>query len=154
MHVLIVTVGEDKRDPFVEQAYAYIAKSQTAFKVQARSVQEQKRASQDDNKVKVEEGKHLLAATTRCFRVALDERGQQFTSTDFAKKLQSWIMLGRPVSFLIGGATGLSQEVVDAADVRMSLSHMTLPHRLAFCVIAEQIYRAGEIMRGGPYHKA
>jgi 23S rRNA (pseudouridine1915-N3)-methyltransferase len=55
---------------------------------------------------------------------------------------------------LIGGPTGLGDEVRAAADERWSLSAMTLPHRLAVLVMAEQVYRAHEIARGGPYHKA
>jgi len=84
--------------------------------------------------------------------VALEVEGRAFGSRDFAK----W--LGRAenesvqtVVFLIGGAYGLPQELSKKADLRLSLSSMTLPHRLARLFLAEQIYRAFSILRGEPY---
>lgn len=84
--------------------------------------------------------------------VALEVDGRAISSRDFAK----W--LGRAenesvqtVVFLIGGAYGLPQELSKKADLRLSLSAMTLPHRLARLFLAEQIYRAFSILRGEPY---
>ena len=70
------------------------------------------------------------------------------------KKLHKLIEQPKPVAFLIGGPDGHTPEVRAKADAIWSLSQMTLPHKLALCVLAEQIYRAGEITRGGPYHRA
>ena len=84
--------------------------------------------------------------------VALEVDGRGITSGEFAK----W--LGRAenesvqtVVFLIGGAYGLPQELSKKADLRLSLSAMTLPHRLARLFLAEQIYRGFSILRGEPY---
>jgi 23S rRNA (pseudouridine1915-N3)-methyltransferase len=84
--------------------------------------------------------------------VALEVDGRAISSRDFAK----W--LGRAenesvqtVVFLIGGAYGLPQELSKKADLRLSLSAMTLPHRLARLFLAEQVYRAFSILRGEPY---
>jgi len=84
--------------------------------------------------------------------VALEVDGRPISSRDFAK----W--LGRAenesvqtVVFLIGGAYGLPQELSKKADLRLSLSAMTLPHRLARLFLAEQVYRAFSILRGEPY---
>jgi 23S rRNA (pseudouridine1915-N3)-methyltransferase len=84
--------------------------------------------------------------------IALEVDGRSLSSRDFA----SW--LGRAenesvqtVVFLIGGAYGLPEEVSKKADLRLSLSAMTLPHRLARLFLAEQIYRAFSILRGEPY---
>ena len=57
------------------------------------------------------------------------------------------------VSFVLGGAFGLSPRVLERAERRISLSPMTLPHEMARLVLAEQLYRAGTILRGEPYHK-
>jgi 23S rRNA (pseudouridine1915-N3)-methyltransferase len=59
----------------------------------------------------------------------------------------------REVAFLIGGAFGLSPDLIAEADRRLSLSGLTLPHEMARLVLAEQLYRAGTISRGEPYHK-
>jgi 23S rRNA (pseudouridine1915-N3)-methyltransferase len=84
--------------------------------------------------------------------VALDVRGRSLTSRDFAGLLAEWADSGDPhVAFLVGGASGLSSAVMGRAHERLSLSPLTLPHRLARIVLVEQIYRALTIQRGEPY---
>ena len=91
---------------------------------------------------------------TRDALVALDERGKSLTSIDFAKWLSQQQMQGRDVAFAIGGDEGLSEAVRGRAALVLSLSAMTLPHRLARLVLLEQVYRAVTIIRGEPYHKS
>jgi 23S rRNA (pseudouridine1915-N3)-methyltransferase len=85
--------------------------------------------------------------------IACDEGGRELTSTEFA----AWLTRERDRSaslvFLVGGAFGLDEKVKTAASFTLSLSRLTLPHELARLVLAEQLYRAGTIMRGEPYHK-
>jgi 23S rRNA (pseudouridine1915-N3)-methyltransferase len=84
--------------------------------------------------------------------IALEVDGQAWSSRRLADFVAECELASVPsVSFLIGGAYGLPPEVSRAADVRLSLSAMTLPHRLARVVLAEQIYRAYTILRGEPY---
>lgn len=84
--------------------------------------------------------------------VALEVNGVAFTSTAFAKQVQGWVEGGGSrLVFLIGGAEGLPSDVSAAAQRQMSLSKMTLPHRLARVILLEQIYRAFSIWRGEPY---
>lgn len=78
----------------------------------------------------------------------LHEKGQEFVSEDFAKKMESGN--GQAV-FVIGGALGFSDELLDQYR-QLSLSRMTMPHELARLVLIEQIYRAATIMRGKEYH--
>lgn len=86
--------------------------------------------------------------------VALDRTGRSWSSEELAQHLQRLSVEAHPgVALVIGGAYGLSNEVVSRADRRLSLSTMTLPHELARLVITEQLYRAGTILRGEPYHK-
>lgn len=85
--------------------------------------------------------------------VALDERGQSLDSRAFAAWLGRAQASGRPIAFAVGGDEGLSDEVRHRAALLMSLSPMTLPHRLAKVVILEQIYRAWTILRREPYHR-
>jgi 23S rRNA (pseudouridine1915-N3)-methyltransferase len=84
--------------------------------------------------------------------VALDPKGDSLTSTAFAKKLESYGRRGKgDVTFVLGGAEGIPETLVRSADARLSLSSLTLPHRLARVVLFEQIYRAFTILRGEPY---
>lgn len=84
--------------------------------------------------------------------VALEVEGESLSSTEFARRLESWASRGKgQVAFLIGGAEGIPAELSRRADVRLSLSSMTLPHRLARVVLLEQLYRALSILRGEPY---
>lgn len=86
------------------------------------------------------------------FRVALEVDGQALDSTRFSAALERWCSQPAPcVTFLIGGAEGIPESLSKAAEARISLSAMTLPHRLARVLLYEQIYRAFTIQRGEPY---
>jgi 23S rRNA (pseudouridine1915-N3)-methyltransferase len=101
-----------------------------------------------------EEAERLRARLPqRAWVVALAREGTGWTSTDLARRLERWETDGRPLAFLIGGSTGLDPDLVAKADARWSLGPLTLPHELARVVVAEQLYRAGTIRRGEPYHK-
>lgn len=93
------------------------------------------------------------AAAPEAELVALTRAGRAWTSRRLATYLSGVAMQGGQAAFLIGGAYGLDQALVEAARHRLSLSPMTLPHDLARLVLAEQLYRAGTIVRGEPYHK-
>jgi 23S rRNA (pseudouridine1915-N3)-methyltransferase len=82
----------------------------------------------------------------------LDERGKQMTSIEFAEDLGRLKDRGEPVTFLLGGAYGLSDEARSAAHRTLSLSRMTLPHELCRIVFLEQLYRAIQINKGSGYH--
>jgi 23S rRNA (pseudouridine1915-N3)-methyltransferase len=84
--------------------------------------------------------------------VALEVDGAALSSSELAKKLGAWTSQGKGnVAFAIGGAEGLPRELSARAAFRLSLSSMTLPHRLARLILLEQIYRAFTILRGEPY---
>ena len=86
---------------------------------------------------------------------ALDERGRQVTSPDFAARLADWRDRGIETAvFAIGGADGLDAGLVARADLVLSLGRMVWPHALARVMLAEQLYRAATILAGTPYHRA
>ncbi len=88
-------------------------------------------------------------------RVVLDERGASVSSEDFARRLGDW--RDQSVSdavFLIGGADGVDQSLRNDADLVLSLGLMTWPHMLVRGMLAEQLYRAQQILAGHPYHRA
>ena len=85
----------------------------------------------------------------------LTRDGKGMSSDDLARYLDNLAIHGKAgVAFLIGGALGLSDDIIRRADRTLSLSPMTLTHELARLVLTEQLYRAGTIVRGEPYHKA
>ena len=80
-----------------------------------------------------------------------DETGQQFSSPQLAAHIER-LVAQRPVVLVIGGAYGVDETVHARADMVWSLSRLVLPHMLVRLVLIEQLYRAQEICRGGPYH--
>lgn len=101
------------------------------------------------------EAERLFSKVTPDDRVvALDERGQSWSTRLLADRMNDWRMQGRDVAFLIGGADGLDDVCRTRADDVLSLSAMTLPHALVRVVFAEQVYRAWTILSGHPYHRS
>ena len=99
-------------------------------------------------RVSVKNDKALKAALPRNVRVvALDERGRDLTTRQFAALLES------ETAFVIGGPDGLPDEVKSYAALVLRVSSFTLPHALAQVVLLEQIYRAASILTGHPYHR-
>jgi 23S rRNA (pseudouridine1915-N3)-methyltransferase len=87
--------------------------------------------------------------------VTLDERGKLLTSPDFATQLARWRDAGRQdVAFVIGGADGIDPSLRAKADFSISFGQMVWPHMLVRVMLAEQLYRAANILSGGPYHRA
>ena len=83
--------------------------------------------------------------------ITLNESGQTFTSKELAKKLQG--CQHQYITFAIGGANGLSQELTASASWQLSLSPLTFPHEMARLLLLEQLYRVKSITHGDPYHK-
>jgi 23S rRNA (pseudouridine1915-N3)-methyltransferase len=86
--------------------------------------------------------------------VALDERGRELDTAQFAARLRRWIDGGTPTAFAIGGPDGLDPALRQEAELQLRLSAFTLPHALAQVVLCEQLYRAASLLGGHPYHRA
>ena len=85
--------------------------------------------------------------------VLLDEKGKQFTSREFAQKLDSYQSNSiKKIFFLVGGAYGFSEEMYQRANEKISISKMTFTHQMIRLFFVEQIYRADQILQGKPYH--
>lgn len=155
MKVTVAAVGK-VRGMLADALAEYETRTRRYFAFDAAEVKEEPyRRSGDAGRVRDEEGKRLLARVPQGAQVvALHETGKQWTSVQLADYLSGLAVQGSPgAAFLIGGAYGLSDEVLARAAVRLSLSAMTLTHELARLVLTEQLYRAGTIQRGEPYHK-
>jgi 23S rRNA (pseudouridine1915-N3)-methyltransferase len=101
-----------------------------------------------------EESERLLASIPDNHHViALDVKGKSWTTEQLASQLENWQADGRDVTLLIGGPDGMSDECLQRADQRWSLSALTLPHPLVRIVMAEQLYRAWTVTQNHPYHR-
>lgn len=97
---------------------------------------------------------NLLAATEGTIRIALDERGELWSTSQFATHVQGWQLAGaKRVACLIGGADGHDEQLRQQCDHVLALSRLTLQHELALLVLYEQIYRVHSYLRGDPYHR-
>ena len=85
--------------------------------------------------------------------VVLDRLGTTMSSEQLATTLDGWKLAAKPVACIIGGSHGIDPALLARANLRWSLGPLTLPHELARVVVLEQLYRAGTILRGEPYHK-
>jgi len=111
--------------------------------------------SQDPSRVRSAEGRRIRDRLSQRGELwVLAREGRGMSSGDFARHLGDRALIGSPgVTFVVGGAFGLDPDLIREADRRFSLSEMTLPHAAARMILAEQLYRAGSILRGEPYHK-
>ena len=158
MNVTILAVGKLK-ERFFEEGCAEYAKRLARYCIlRVREAADEKAPESlspaQEEQVKDREGKRLLSLLDpRDHVIALTVTGKAYTSEELAERMGALRDQGRNVSFLIGGSLGLSQEAVNRADEELSLSKLTLPHRLARLVLLEQLYRSFKILNHETYHK-
>jgi 23S rRNA (pseudouridine1915-N3)-methyltransferase len=105
------------------------------------------------DEIEVKSAKDLAGAVPEsALLVALEVEGEALTSTELSRRVERWGSTGKGVvAFIIGDADGIPPELSRSAAARISLSRLTLPHRLARIVLLEQLYRSLSILRGEPY---
>ncbi len=151
MRITVCAVGRLKSGPERDLLDKFARRIAWPFDI--REVEERRKLPDAERRMR--EGELLAGACPAgAVRVALDERGKSLTSAELAVKIGEWRDSGRDIAFLIGGADGLTPEVRDSADTVLSFGAQTWPHMLARALLAEQIYRAQEILAGHPYHRA
>jgi 23S rRNA (pseudouridine1915-N3)-methyltransferase len=152
MKLTFLSVGKDRSGLFSPGVEEYVKRLGHTAKVCVLELPESRASGA---RAKEEEGEALLGKlSTRDVLVALDEGGKALSSIELARWLGRQQDSGRDVAFVIGGDEGLSDAVRAKAALVLSLSAMTLPHRLARLMLVEQVYRGFSILRGEPYHKA
>lgn len=156
MKVSVLAVG--KAGPLVADAVAEFEKRAARYwnldVIEVREERGRKGASEEQ--IRAAESARLIERVHAGAEIcALTRDGKTWSSADLARYLEQLGVQGRAgVAFLIGGALGISEAVIKRSDRTLSLSSMTLTHELARLFLLEQIYRAGTIARGEPYHKA
>ena len=155
MKVQILAVGKVK-GPFAQSVAEYEKRAARYWKLNAEEVSSGARGTSANPELVLKtEATRLLARISKELEVvALTRSGMTMNSREFARYLeQRALTASAGVAFIIGGAYGLGEGVLARAQQKLSLSPMTLPHRVARLVLSEQLYRAGTILRGEPYHK-
>jgi len=147
----LLSIGRDRASPFAEAADDYAKRLRRALRFESIELPASKK--KDRGVAQREEAQALQAKLSSGRLVVLEIEGELLSSAGLAERLSRWMLEARDVDLLIGGDEGLSQELIDRADERLSLGRITLPHRLARLVLTEQLYRATTILRGEPYHK-
>jgi 23S rRNA (pseudouridine1915-N3)-methyltransferase len=133
----------------------YLKRLRAALPVTLTEIEAAQRAAAGAARARAVEGERLLAALRPAEQlIALDERGRELTTQEFAAWLNERMQAGADLAFAIGGADGLDPKVLSRSGLRLSLSKLTLPHALARVLLCEQLYRAHSILRNHPYHRA
>ena len=155
MKIYIIAVG-DKSPSWIEQGISeYVSRMPHECCVNIITVATTKRAKNISILQAQEREQDLLlkASPKDSFRVALDGKGNAWSTLGLADKLQSWMQHSPNVIFYIGGPDGFTQDFLEKVDLVWSLSLLTMPHMLVRLLLVEQIYRAWTVIQGHPYHR-
>lgn len=155
MRITIIAAGRLKERFWSQAVDEYLKRLSPYADVRVIEVPDRDPARGGEERALAEEGAAILKVLPDGAHViVLAIGGKQLDSEQFAERMERLAVDGRSsVAFVVGGSVGLSDEVLRAADERLSLGPMTLPHNLARVVLVEQLYRSFKIRRGEPYHK-
>ena len=146
MKLKVISIGKDRAGLFAPGVAEYTERLQHYAKTTLVELPESKNLAAEGEATLDKLGERDLL-------VALEERGKLLTSVELSQWVAKQQQTGKDLAFAIGGDEGLSPAVRDRAVMVLSLSKLTLPHRLARLVLLEQLYRAFTLIRREPYHK-
>lgn len=159
MKITILCVGKLK-EKFMQSAVKEYQKRLSRYvRLEIFEVADEKTPDSASEKEEIQirdrEGERLFKHIKKDdYVIALAIDGKMYDSVSFSRKIDRYGISGRTnVVFIIGGSLGLSGDVLERADEKISFSKMTFPHQLMRVILLEQIYRGYRIMKGEPYHK-
>jgi 23S rRNA (pseudouridine1915-N3)-methyltransferase len=153
MRLTVVVVGKPRNAALGAAIQQYETRAARYWPLDVHEVKEERGGSLSPRIVRQREGERLARHIGSSRMVVCDVSGKSYTSERFAEWLRSERDRDHDLAFVIGGASGLSEELVERSSAKLALAPWTLAHELARLVLAEQLYRAGTIVRGEPYHK-
>lgn len=154
MRFVVAVVGKPRDVNLAAAIREYETRAGRYWPIEVHEVREEPARSGSADLVREREGGRLLEALPPGAQIVTCElTGSTQTSEQFARWMQDQRERARDVAIVIGGALGLGTNVSQRAASKIALAPWTLPHELARLVLAEQLYRAGTIGRGEPYHK-
>ena len=153
MRVIVAVVGKPRHEALAAAIRDYEDRARRYWPLHVHEVKDEPVRAANVELTRQREGERLATAIDGVPLVACEVGGRRMSSPEFAAWVQQRRELATDVAFVIGGAHGLAADLSERAVARLSFSSWTLPHELARLVLAEQLYRAGTIVRGEPYHK-
>lgn len=159
MNISIISVGKIKEKYLRDGIDEYKKRLSRYCNIELIEVMDEKApenlSEKEEEQIKIKEGqsilKHIKEGT---YVIALAINGKLLSSEELSDMLSNLGLTGKSsIAFVIGGSLGLSKEVLDRADYKLSFSKMTFPHQLMRMILLEQVYRGFKIMKGEPYHK-
>lgn len=153
MKITIISIGKFENSPHKEVFQNYLKRMK--WNVELKELELRNSKNLPVEKLKEEEAKIIAKAIKLgSVVIALDEKGKEFTSQNFAKLLADFSLHGNShLTFIIGGACGLAPGILQKAQLKIALGLMTFPHLMVRAILLEQLYRAESIIAGHPYHK-
>lgn len=150
LNLEILAVGRLKKGPLFDLLTSYEKQIRWPF-----TIHEIESRLNDERAMQADENKKLSSLIKPgAYVIAMDEKGKSLKSLAFAQKIEGLQNDGRShIQFIIGGANGLQDDIRSRADLLLSFGQQTWPHMLARIMLVEQIYRAGQILAGHPYHR-
>ncbi len=159
MNITIITVGKLKEKYLKEAIEEYSKRLGRYCKLEIIELADEKTpdnaSEKEEEAIKEKEGQGILSKIKdNMFVIAMDLKGKQLTSEEFASYIENLGVMGDSnIAFIVGGSLGISKSVLARANYKLCFSKMTFPHQLFRVMLLEQIYRGFRIMKGEPYHK-
>lgn len=155
MNIYLLAVGNKMPDWVTKGYLEYARRLNSDCRLKLIEIAPGKRGKNADLvRIKKTEGDKILQAIPKaCLVVALEVKGKPWSTQELSQQLNHWLHGGQDVALLIGGPEGLSEACVARADIKWSLSPLTLPHPLVRVLLSEQLYRAYSILKNHPYHR-
>ncbi|MFW5722135.1 MAG: 23S rRNA (pseudouridine(1915)-N(3))-methyltransferase RlmH [Desulfohalobiaceae bacterium] len=153
MQLKFVWIGKLRKRFWLDAAAHYAGRLKHRYRLEEICLKDGSASLRPESRAGQEGADILKRISRQDMVISLDRKGRLFTSRQLSSALSGWVETpGRTPCFVIGGAYGLSRDVVSRSDLTLSLGPMTLPHELARVVLLEQLYRADAILRNLPYH--
>lgn len=155
LNITVIGVGRMGKGPEADLARTYLGRINKLPQKWSATIAEidDRQAPNSAGRKAWDAEKIISLLPEKCWLAALDERGTSMKSPVFSQKLQGLELDGRSVCFAIGGPDGLDEQIRSRADALISFGAMTWPHKMVRAMLLEQIYRAGAIASGHPYHR-
>lgn len=153
MIIKIISIGSQPQKEINQLIESYTQKISAYSKVEWINLQLKFKDKNIKIKKELESQNILSKIDSNAFIVSLDEKGQTFSSVELSQQVEKIMLNHSNINFIIGGADGLDQGILEKSNLVMSLSHLTLPHQLVKVFLIEQIYRSYSIINNLPYHR-
>ena len=150
--IKLITVGNIKEQYLKDAIEEYLKRIRKYTNIEIIELKDEGLV-EEVKAIKLESEKILKVLNEKDYIITLEIDGKEMSSIEFAKKMNEIQIENSNITFIIGGSYGLSEEIKDKSNLKLSFSKMTFPHQLFRVILLEQIYRAYKINNNESYHK-